>query len=154
MRAWARDNGYDVADRGRLRPEVLEAYEAAQSKGGATATKKAPAAKPARPAKKASPVKKASPARKAKPAPARKAAAKPVVTATAKKVAAPPAAAPEPTAPAATPDPEPKPKPVLDDRRLVALGEEIAALTERVAQLEKQLNGKSSSKASRFRRNK
>lgn len=148
MRAWARDNGYDVADRGRLRPEVLEAYEAAQSKGGATATKKAPAAK------KATPAKKVSPAKKATPAPARKAAAKPVVTTTAKKVAAPLAAAPEPTAPAATPDPEPKPKPVLDDRRLVALGEEIAALTERVAQLEKQLNGKSSSKASRFRRNK
>lgn len=148
MRAWARDNGYDVADRGRLRPEVLEAYEAAQPTGGATATKKAPAAK------KATPAKKVSPAKKATPAPARKAAAKPVVTATAKKVAAPPAAAPEPTAPAATPDPEPKPKPVLDDRRLVALGEEIAALTERVAQLEKQLNGKSSSKASRFRRNK
>lgn len=128
MRAWARDNGYDVADRGRLRPEVLEAYEAAQRKGSAPAKKKAPAAKPA------------------KKAPARKAAAKP----------APPAPMPEPQPePEVAATPEPKPKPVADDRRLVALGEEIAALTERVAQLEKQLSGKSSSgKSTRFRRSK
>ncbi|WP_083501981.1 Lsr2 family DNA-binding protein [Sphaerimonospora mesophila] len=28
-RRWARDNGLDVSDRGRLRPEILLAYERA-----------------------------------------------------------------------------------------------------------------------------
>jgi hypothetical protein len=30
VRTWAQDNGYDVATRGRLKPEILEAYERAQ----------------------------------------------------------------------------------------------------------------------------
>ena len=137
MRAWARDNGYDVADRGRLRPEVLDAYTAAHRTGSGTA-KKAPAATPA--AKKA-------PTKTGKPV--------------AKKVAPAPAAAPAPEVEQEERSPEPKPKPVTDDRRLVALGEELAALTERVAQLEAQVgtkNGKSgsrsSSKTARFRRSK
>ena len=119
MRAWARENGYDVADRGRLRPEVLEAFAAAHR----STTSKKTGPKPA-----------------TRKAPARKAAAKP---------------APEPEAVPAPSSPEPKPKPVTDDRRLVALGEELAALTERVAQLEAQLgsrNGKPSSRTPRFRR--
>lgn len=29
VRAWARDNGYDVSDRGRVPAEIREAYEAA-----------------------------------------------------------------------------------------------------------------------------
>jgi hypothetical protein len=135
VRAWARENGYQVADRGRLRPEVLDAYDAAQRTGG-TATKKkaAPAAKPAR---KAASV---------KAAPASKAPAKKVNAATPE---------PEPAAPAAANAPEPKPQPVADDRRLVALGEELAALTERVAQLEAQLRGKGGNgKTPRFRRSK
>ena len=31
IRAWARDNGYPVGDRGRIRPEIVEAWEAAGS---------------------------------------------------------------------------------------------------------------------------
>ena len=143
MRAWARENGYDVADRGRLRPEVLEAYAAAHRKGSGTAKKAA--AKPAA-AKKAA----AKPAAAKKPAAKKAPAPKPAV-----------AKAPEPEAEEAPASPEPKPKPVTDDRRLVALGEELAALTDRVAKLEAQVgtkNGKSSSKSSgktpRFRRSK
>lgn len=30
IRAWAKENGYDVADRGRIHQEVRQAYEAAQ----------------------------------------------------------------------------------------------------------------------------
>jgi hypothetical protein len=29
VRRWARDNGYEVADRGRIKGEIVEAYEAA-----------------------------------------------------------------------------------------------------------------------------
>lgn len=31
IRAWARDNGHQVADRGRIKAEIVEAYDAAQS---------------------------------------------------------------------------------------------------------------------------
>lgn len=31
IRAWARDNGYEVADRGRIRSEVQDAYDQARS---------------------------------------------------------------------------------------------------------------------------
>lgn len=59
---------------------------------------------------------------------------------------------------AAETTPQPKPSPVADDRRLVALGEELAALTQRVAALEQAAggkgNGKSGSKTPRFRRSK
>jgi hypothetical protein len=48
----------------------------------------------------------------------------------------------------------PKPKPVEDDRRLVALGEQLNALTARVAELERALGSKPSGNgvAKRFRR--
>ena len=62
LHAWARQNGLDVADRGRLSPKVLEAWTAAQKRDGQhtaqrptaargnarTAKKSAPASKPAR----------------------------------------------------------------------------------------------------------
>ena len=126
MRTWARENGYDVSDRGRVPADVQEAYASANGK---TAAKKAPARKAA-----------------TKTA-AKKAAAKPPAK-TAKA-----APAPEPTPASQRPEPRPKPSPVTDDRRLVALGEEIAALSERVAKLEKHLSGgKSGSKSPRFLR--
>ena len=158
MRAWARSNGYDVADRGRLPAELTSAYLAAQPGGSA---KKAPATRPA--AKKA-----AAKRVPAKRSPAKPAAAKPAVakTAAAKRgapVTTVAAVEPEATTTAPTsapttapkPDPGPKPSPVNDDRRLVALGEQLAALTDRVAALEKatggdKSNGKSVGK--RFRR--
>ncbi|MCW2681175.1 MAG: Lsr2 [Frankiales bacterium] len=135
MRTWARENGYEVADRGRLPAEVIDAYRAAN--GGAAK-------------KKAAPAKKAAVTR----APAKKATVKNVAAeqaATARPSAAP--AAPAPVAEDA-PTPRPKPSPVEDDRRLVALGEEIKALTLRVEALEKAAGGPKagSGKASRFRR--
>jgi hypothetical protein len=50
--------------------------------------------------------------------------------------------------------PRPKPSLVSDDRRLVALGEEIKALTARVEALEKAGGGSKSGngKSTRFRR--
>lgn len=157
MRAWARSNGFVVADRGRLPAEVTDAYVAAHP-GGRKSTAKT-AAKPKPAARTASkPVVKRAPAKKAG---SRKAA-----------VVATPAAAPAPDvapvaetpgAPAqtttssatqASPAPRPKPSVVEDDRRLVALGEQISALADRVAALEAALKsgGRSNGKASRFRR--
>lgn len=157
MRAWARTNGYDVADRGRLPAELTDAYLAAQDKGGATggATGGAAAKRGTAPAAK----QKAA----ARTAPARKAATKTAATATATAASpspgrtAAPGKAPAPAtsaAPAAKPEPRPKPSPVSDDRRLVALGEQLAALTDRVNALEKALGDKGGSKATgkRFRR--
>ena len=131
MRAWARKNGYDVADRGRLPAEVTEAYRAAHGK-------KAPATKAA-PARKA-PAKKAPANRPAVQAPAR----------LQEKAEVQPRSA----EPAAAQTPRPKPSLVSDDRRLVALGEEIKALTARVEALEKASGGSKpgSSKANPFRR--
>lgn len=129
MRAWARDNGYVVADRGRLPAEVTDAYLAAGTK-------------PAKPAKKAA----------AKPAPARKAAPK---RAAAKVVAAAPVepvALEAPEAPVEADSPRPKPSVVNDDRRLVALGEELAALAKRVEALEQAAGSKGTSGKARFRR--
>lgn len=159
MRAWARSNGYDVADRGRLPAELTDAYLAAQG-GKAGPSTKAPARKaPARgsagtkPAARKATARKAT-AKKAAPAsePTAKTAPKPVAKAAA---AAAPASTSTPapaSAPAATT--EPKPKPVNDDRRLVALGEQLTALTARVAELEKSLGSKPSGNgvAKRFRR--
>lgn len=34
VRAWAKDNGHQVGDRGRIRPEVFAAYEAAKADAG------------------------------------------------------------------------------------------------------------------------
>ncbi len=142
MRAWARDNGYEVADRGRLPVEITDAYRAANK----TPAKKAATAKA--PAKKAAPRKTA-----AKAVPQKRAvAAAPV------EVEQPPArAGVGKEAPvqesAAAKTPRPKPSLVSDDRRLVALGEEIKALTARVEALEKAGGGsRTSSKATRFRR--
>ena len=154
MRAWARSNGYDVADRGRLPAEVTEAYLAAHPGGSgrtATATKSKPAA-----AKKSAGRKQA-----AKKAAAKKAAPTPEKSSSSSESAAPakqpaaPQAAPA-AKPTGKPDPAPKPSVVSDDRRLVALGEQIAALTKRVEALESAGGTKSSSKngakSSRFRR--
>ncbi len=142
VRAWARKNGYDVADRGRLPAEVQDAYVAAHRKGtggvdggSGQATRKAVV-----PAKKAGIKKAASPAAAGPPAPARPAA--------------------EDRDPTSSTTPRPKPSPVTDDRRLVALGEELAALSDRVAALEAASGGRSGSKSgstseakgSRFRR--
>ena len=173
VRAWARSNGYDVADRGRLPAELTDAYLAAQGGKAApapkSAAKKAPAKKAAatRPAGTKAPAKKA-PAKKAAtrsaatkaPATAAEPAAAKAAARTAPKPAAKPipAAAPAPVAadssPAAAAAAEPKPKPVVDDRRLVALGEQLTALTARVAELEKSLGSKPSGNgvAKRFRR--
>lgn len=145
VRAWARSNGYDVADRGRLPADLTDAYLAAQGKGSGKGSGKASTAtaKPAKAAKKA-PARKAAPARK--PAAARKAPAKAPATA--------PAAAPVVEAVTPAPTTAPKPKPVNDDRRLVALGEQLTALTARVAELEKAVGSKPSGNgvAKRFRR--
>ena len=149
MRAWARSNGYDVADRGRLPAEVTEAYLAAHpgGSGRTTATKSKPAA-----AKKSAGRKPA-----AKKAATKKAAAKPAKKAPSSTESAAPAKQSDAqAAPAAKADPAPKPSPVSDDRRLVALGEQIAALTKRVEALESaggtKSSGKNGSKSSRFRR--
>ena len=138
VRTWARENGYQVADRGRLPADLTDAYLAAN--GGRR--KAAPAKKAA--VKKAAPAKRATSTRNiaAEQAAAPKAAAP--------KDPAPKAPAPKAEAPAPAPEKTPRPKPSLvnDDRRLVALGEEIKALTQRVEALEKAAGGsKSGSKA-------
>lgn len=132
VRAWARSNGYDVADRGRLPAELTDAYLAAQGKTAAST----PAARAAKAAGARTPATGRKPAT-AKPAARRPAAAKPAVA--------------EPAAPVVV---QPTPKPVADDRRLVALGEQLSALTDRVAELEKALGSKpaGSGLAMRFRR--
>lgn len=115
MREWARQDGYEVADRGRLPAEVTEAYRAANGGG---------AKKPRKTASKAAPKKAPQPAT---------------------VVEAPQAEQPR--------TPGPKPSVVTDDRRLVALGEEIKALTARVEALEKASGGgKGSTGKTRFRR--
>lgn len=141
MRAWARSNGYDVADRGRLPAELTDAYLAAQ--GGKAA-----------PARKAAGNKAAGtrPGTKPAPRPAPKPAPKPTAKPAATPTPAPTPAAASAPAPAATA--EPKPTPVNDDRRLVALGEQLTALTVRVAELEKAVGSKPAGNgvAKRFRR--
>lgn len=106
VRAWAREHGFDVADRGRLPAEVRQAYDAAHRSKAAAKQKPAKAAP--------------APTRPAKPA----------------------AVKPEPA-------PEPEPADASDDRRLVALAEQLRALTERVAALESAAPAKP---ARRFRR--
>lgn len=32
IRAWAKDNGHEVSDRGRIKKDILDAYDAAQAK--------------------------------------------------------------------------------------------------------------------------
>lgn len=164
MRAWAREQGISVAERGRLPAELRDAYAAAQAAGGgpataARATREAPAAKTVQrragtsakaPAK--APAK--GPAASSGKAPARSPAAKsPAATSAAGAKAATartavvsepgprarPAAAEVPEkatdrAPAALPAAPPAP---ADDTRLVRLEAALAALTARVTELEK-----------------
>ena len=156
MRAWARENGYEVADRGRLPAEIADAYTAAHANGGRTASpastkvrasSRGAAAKPARPARAVRPAKAAP----VKTAPAKTAPAKPAAS-TDDAPTAVDAPAVEERAPAGA---GPKPSRVTDDRRLVALAEELGALAERVAKLEKAVGGgkeKDKGKTSRFRR--
>lgn len=164
VRAWARSNGFDVADRGRLPAELTDAYLAAQGKPTAQPTAKQPAAKKAaKPAAKKAAAKKAGAARKAAPkaAPAKRTSAAKAAPAKAApvKAAAEPATAPAVRAvprtpePKPTPTPTPTPTPGNDDRRLVALGEQLAALTDRVAALEKAAGNRSEGRfgAKRFR---
>lgn len=108
VRAWARKNGHDVADRGRLPAELHAAYLAAE---GGTA---APARKPAR----ATSAQKAAPARKrtaTKAAPTKRAAS----------------AAAEPVADA-PPDVQPDRLGALEDQ-VAALSARVVALEERPA---------------------
>lgn len=115
VRAWARENGHPVAERGRLPADLHAAYLAAQ--GGAAGAPKPPAK-----------------ARKAAPAQARRAATAPARTAP-KPVAAP--------APAVDVQPD----------RFAELEEQLAALTARVAVLEKPAPAPApSAKPSLFRR--
>lgn len=122
---------------------MTDAYRAAHS-----GAKKPAAAKKAAPAR-------ATPSKASKPAPVAKASA-PAASAKVGKAAAPAVVAAPPAkaeAPADTSTPQPKPSVVTDDRRLVALGEEIKALTLRVEALEKASGGKSSTgKSNPFRR--
>jgi hypothetical protein len=79
IRSWAKSNGHDVAERGRLSVEVRDVYAKAQKPTRAT---KAPAPKKATPAKSSSsPLPKPSVAKVKTPAPAAKSlsAASPVV---------------------------------------------------------------------------
>jgi hypothetical protein len=141
VRAWARENGYQISDRGRIPAEVTEAYSAAHASGKAAA-KKAPAKK--------------TPAKKAAKAPAKKAAA---TKAPVKTVAAPAEAAEVPTpteqAPGSAPvtDPSKEQSGAPEDRRLIALAEQISALADRVTALE-QAQGSSTGKAGRVGRRK
>lgn len=111
LRSWARAQGMDVGERGRLSPDVLEAWTHAHGRGGAPAspaTTKGPAKAVA--VKKVTPsaVKKAP----AKKAPAAKAPARAVKAAVpAAKAAAPAAKAAAPAAKAAGPAPAAKASP-------------------------------------------
>jgi hypothetical protein len=70
IRSWAKSNGHDVAERGRLSVEVRDAYAKAQKP---TRASKAPAPKKAAPAKNtSSPLSKPSVAKVKTPAPATK----------------------------------------------------------------------------------
>ena len=82
IRDWARSNGFQVADRGRIPRRVLDAYQAAQQGSPSTAVESGSAAGRRRPA----PARKASGKKRAavRAAPAKKAAVK---KATAKRAA-------------------------------------------------------------------
>lgn len=157
VRAWARSNGYDVADRGRLPAELTDAYLAAQGGKAAPAKKaagKKAITKPA--AARKAPARAAKAAPKTAPKPVAKTAPKPTAKAAAPAapVAEAPGSAAASSAPVSAQTAEPKPKPVSDDRRLVALGEQLTALTARVAELEKAVGSKPAGNgvAKRFRR--
>lgn len=112
IRSWAQAEGLDVADRGRLRPEILTAY--AQAHGVAPTTKAAPA-------------KGAAPS--ASKAPGRGSAAKSAPRPAAKSV-------PAPTEKAAVDSSTQEDVRAADDTPLADLQNAVAALTARVAKLE------------------
>lgn len=144
VRAWARENGYEISDRGRLPAEVTEAYAAAHP-SGKSAGKKAPAKKAAAKA----PAKKAA----ARKAPGKQGAA----TKGTEAVAAPAdtGASTSTQQPGSAPvtDPGKQQSGAPEDRRLIALAEQISALTDRVSALEKAQGG-THGKAGRFGRRK
>jgi len=115
IRAWAQGEGLNVAERGRLRPEILTAY--AKANRLAATTKAAPA-------KRAAPTKSAT----AK-APARGSAAKTAPKAEAKSV-------PAPTEGAAVTSSTLEVARAADDRPLADLQNAVAALTARITKLE------------------
>jgi hypothetical protein len=118
IRAWAQSEGLDVAERGRLKPEVLEAYAAAN---GSAANRKPAAAKKTAKAKAATtPTTPKAPVRKAPAKTAAKPAGKPFPR--------PKAAPAEISSPAVVP--------VAVDTRIADLQSAVAALTARVAKLE------------------
>jgi hypothetical protein len=126
IRAWAQAAGLDVAERGRLRPEVVAAFHAAQSPATTPAAKPVKAAKPAKLAKAVQPAK---PTKAARPL---KAASTPVPAAHAPVVTAPEVTAPEVTAPV-TAD---APAVAVVDPLLGRLESALSALTARVDKLE------------------
>lgn len=115
IRAWAQAEGLDVAERGRLKPEILSAY--AKANGVAVKPK-------AVPAKRAAPTKSA-----ASKAPARKSAAKTAPKPAAKSV-------PGPKEVAAVNSSALEVVRVADDSPLADLQDAVAALTARVTRLE------------------
>lgn len=146
MRAWARSNGFEVAARGRLPAEVVDAYTVSRQGGGASA------AKPVGKAAKRAPAKKA-PARKpaVEQAPPKRAPSTRQPRSVTAKAEAPPA----PPAPVATPAPAdlteafadasleaittdpPAPRATpASDGALQLLVEQVHALTVRVEALE------------------
>ena len=136
MRAWARDNGYEISDRGRLPAEITDAYVAAHPSG--KTAKKAPAKKST-----------------AAKAPAKRGAAKKVVAPaeTATEAAETPTATEQPPGSAPVTDPSKQQSGAPEDRRLIALADQIAALADRVSALEKA-QGSSNGKSGRFGRRK
>ena len=115
IRAWAQAEGLNVAERGRLRPEILTAYAKANRLAATT---------------KAAPAKRAAPTRSAAAtAPARRSAAKTAPKAAAKSV-------PAPTEGAAVTSSTLEVARAADDRPLADLQNAVAALTARITKLE------------------
>lgn len=116
IRAWAQAEGLDVAERGRLKPEILSAY--AEANGVAVEPKAVPAKRSAVPTKSA-----------ASKAPARKSVAKAPPKPPAKSV-------PGPKEMAAVDSSALEVVRVADDSPLADLQDAVAALTARVTRLE------------------
>jgi len=137
VRAWARTQGIDVADRGRLPDELREAYLTSGGVGSTAAKKIAPRADAARPARKAAARK--APATKAAPrTPAKQVTTRPAEPAPAVAAAVAEAAAAAPTVPSPA-----------DNHLLSLLQAEVAALTKRLTAVE---SGLAKAKPSLFRR--
>ena len=133
LRAWAREQGMDVGDRGRLSPEVRAAWDAAHS-GKGTGAKT-----PTRSARTTAARTTAAPAKVAAATTTRR-----TPTATARRAgkASGPAAetaeaAVPPPSPEASPPPPAPPVVLQDDPRLDDLERKLGELSRRVAQLER-----------------